>query len=173
MSTTTRPDDGEKRSVENAHEAKTETLSLALHAEEIAVGRRTVSEGAVRVAAVTREREHLIDEPLTHERVEVERVAIGRAIDAVPPVREEGDMTIIPVVEEVIVVERRLVLKEEIHVRRVRVTEHYREIVTVREQDAVITRIPTQTERPQGQDLGEDQQVPPTDSTHPAQEQQR
>ena len=33
--------------------------------------------------------------------------------------REEGDVTIIPVLEEIVVVEKRLVLKEELHVRRV------------------------------------------------------
>ena len=172
MSTTTRLGNDDNRPVENAHETKTETLTLALHAEEIAVDRRSVSEGTVRVATVTREREHLVDEPLTQNRVEVERVAIGRAIDTMPPVREEGDTTIIPIVEEVIVVERRLVLKEEIHVRRVRVTERHHEVVMVREQEAVITRIPPETEPPKGQVLGESHSVPPAEFTQPAQEQQ-
>ena len=54
--------------------------------------------------------------------------------------REEGDTTIISVVEEIVVVERRLVLKEEVRLRRVRVTEQHRETVVLREQDAVITR---------------------------------
>jgi stress response protein YsnF len=58
-----------------------------------------------------------------------------------PPIREEGDTTVMPVVEEVVVVERRLVLKEEIRIRRVRTTEHHRENVVVRTQDAVITRV--------------------------------
>jgi hypothetical protein len=46
------------------------------------------------VSAVTREKERLVDEMLTHERVEVERIPIGLPVDAVPPVREEGDTTI-------------------------------------------------------------------------------
>ena len=84
--------------------------------------------------------DHLIDEALAHERVVIERVAIGRAIEAIPPVREEGDTTVVSVVEEVLVVERRLVLKEEIRLRRVRTTERHRETVTLREQQAVIER---------------------------------
>jgi hypothetical protein len=40
----------------------------------------------------------------------------------------------------IVVVERRLILKEEVHIRRVQVTEHHRETVMVRQQDAVITR---------------------------------
>ena len=34
-----------------------------------------------------------------------------------PPVRREGDVVIVPVMEEVLVVEKRLMLKEELHIR--------------------------------------------------------
>lgn len=115
--------------------------TVLLHTEELAVSRRQVSGDTVRVSIATREHEQLVSEELTHERVEVERIPIGRLIDAVPPVREEGDTTIISVVEEIVAVERRLILKEEVRIRRVRVNETHRETVTVREQDAVITRI--------------------------------
>jgi stress response protein YsnF len=47
---------------------------------------------------------------------------------------------VIPVVEEVLVVERRLVLKEEIHLRRVRTTTRHRETVTLRDEQVVIER---------------------------------
>ena len=117
-----------------------EVQVLPLLSEEISVSRRIVETGVVRVATVTRGREVLVDEPVVHERVEVERVPVGRFVDAFPDVREEGDTTIIPVVEEVIVVEKRLRLKEEVHLRRVRVTEQHQELVVVREQDAIITR---------------------------------
>jgi len=93
------------------------------------------------VATITREHEQLIDELLTSERFEIERVPVGRTIESVPPVRTEGDLTIMPVVEEILVVERRLVLKEEIRIRRVRHTERHQETVTLRTQDAVITRV--------------------------------
>jgi len=115
-------------------------LTVPLHTEEIAVTRRRVAGATVRISTVTRQRERLVDEPLIHERIEIERVPIGRVVDQVPPVREEGDTTIISAVEEVAVVERRLILKEEVRIRRVRVTENHRETVMVREQDAVITR---------------------------------
>ena len=119
---------------------RTDDVIMPLHAEEISVTRRQVAGATVRATTVTRQQERLVDETLTHERVEIERVPIGRAVDQIPPVREEGDITIMPVVEEIVVVERRLVLKEEVRIRRVRVTENHRETVMVREQDAVITR---------------------------------
>ena len=115
-------------------------LTLPLLAEEISVTRRQVDGDTVRVTTVTREQQRPVVETLTHERVEIERLPIGRVVEAVPPVREEGDTTIVSVVEEVIVVERRLILKEEVRIRRVRVSETHRETVTVREQSAVITR---------------------------------
>ena len=57
-----------------------------------------------------------------------------------PSISQEGDTTIIPVVEEIVVVERRLVLKEEIRVRRVSTKEQHQETVVLREQEAVTTR---------------------------------
>ncbi len=120
--------------------SESDTVTMPLHVEEIAVSRRQVAGDTVRVSTVTRQREHLIDEAVTHEQVEIERVPIGRRVDAAPPIREEGDTTIMSVVEEIVVVERRLILKEEVRIRRVRVSERHRESVMVREQDAVITR---------------------------------
>ncbi len=113
---------------------------LTLHGEKIEVSRRRVDTSLVRATRTTRTREQLVEADLSHERVEVERIPIGRTVDSVPPVRQDGDTTILSVVEEVVVVERRLVLKEEVHVRRVKTTEHHRETVTLREQEATVTR---------------------------------
>lgn len=60
---------------------------------------------------------------LQHDEVTVERVPIGRPIDAVPAPRNEGETLIIPVIEEVLVTEKRLMLREEIRVTRRRVAE--------------------------------------------------
>lgn len=128
------------KQVDNGDVNRIEQQVLPLHQEELAVARRRVDQAVVRVATTTQTREVIVDEQLTHEHVEVERIPIGQVIETMPPVREEGDVTIIPVVEEIVVIERRLVLKEEVHLRRVRVTEQYLQTVTVREQDAVVTR---------------------------------
>jgi len=113
---------------------------LPLLEESIDVSRRKIDTGVVQVATVTRTSNVLVEEELNHERVEIERIAIGRIVDSAPPVREEGDTTIIPVVEEVLIVEKRLILKEEIHLRRVSVKETHRETVTLRQQEAVVSR---------------------------------
>ena len=117
----------------------TDEAVLPLYAEQIVVARRKL-EQKVQVHLHTINREHPVDELLTHERVEIERVPIGRHIDAIPADRQEGDTTIIPVVEEIVVVHRQLVLKEEVRMRRVRITEHHRETVSLREQEATVER---------------------------------
>jgi uncharacterized protein (TIGR02271 family) len=117
---------------------------IPLLAEEIEVSKRRVETGRVQVARITQEREQLIDELLSNETAEIERVRIGQQIDAMPAVREEGDTIVIPIVEEVLVVERRLFLKEEVRVRRVRSTVRHQESVTLRHHEAVVSRIPVE-----------------------------
>jgi len=124
----------------SAVERPRDVATLPLFAEELSVAKETRETGRVRISTHTHEREALIDEDLARERVEIETVPIGRRIDAAPEVRQEGGTTIIPVVAERLVVERQVVLKEEIRVRRVRTTERHQEKVALRHQEAVITR---------------------------------
>lgn len=115
---------------------------IPLHAEEVSIGKKQVATGRVKVSTVTHSREELVQQLLQSERVEVERVPMGQVIAKVPQVRTEGDITIIPVVEETVVLQRQLVLKEEVRIRRIRETQNYQERVTLRQQEAVITRVP-------------------------------
>src|SRR5215469_3281613 len=119
-----------------------EQVVIPLHAEEVSVGKRQVATGRVKVSTLTRAREELVEELLQNERVEVDRVPVGKVITQMPEVRTEDDTMIIPVVEEVVVLQRQLVLKEEVRVRRIRETQNYREYVVLRRQEAVITRVP-------------------------------
>jgi stress response protein YsnF len=121
-------------------EWQTKDLRIPLHVEDISISRREIKKANVQIALITGTREQLIDKELTHVRVEIERVPVGVTIEVVPPVSHEGDITIIPVVEEVVVVERRLVLKEEVRVRRVSTKEQHQETVVLRQQEAVVTR---------------------------------
>ena len=119
---------------------KGKTRKLQLFAEELAVVKEKLETGRVRVSTRTHEREAVVDEDLARERVEIETIPMNLRIDAMPQVRQEGDTTIIPVVEEQLVVERRLMLKEEVRIRRVRSTVRHQEKVKLRYQEAVVTR---------------------------------
>jgi len=63
-------------------------------------------------------REIVVDEHLFADEVAVERVPINQIVDQVPDTRQEGDVLIVPVVEEVLVVQKRLLLKEEVRIQR-------------------------------------------------------
>ena len=122
-----------------------EQTRIPLLAEEVSVSKKQIVTGQVKISTVTRQHEELVEALLEHDNVEIERTTVGREVDQAPMVREEGDTLIIPIVEEVVVVERRLVLKEEVRIRRKRETQPYQQRVVVRKQEAVITRLPDES----------------------------
>lgn len=58
------------------------------------------------------------DEPLLREDCDIERVSIRKLIDKPAETRQDGDTLIVPLMEEVWVVEKKLMLREELHIRR-------------------------------------------------------
>jgi len=123
---------------------------VPLHEETISVEKRRVERGRVRLTTKVTEHDEIVRHALEQEDVEVTRVPIGREVDARPDIRQEGDTTIIPLVEEVLVVERRLVLREEIHVRRQTRTVQAEQPVTLRSEDVIVERIEGPGERGAG-----------------------
>jgi uncharacterized protein (TIGR02271 family) len=111
---------------------------LPIVTETATLSKRDVVTGRVRVHTQTTTHEELVSAALERSDVQVSRVPVDREIDAAPPVRTQGDVTIIPVVEEILVVEKRLVLREEIHIRQTTTTETVEVPVSLRRQDAVI-----------------------------------
>jgi uncharacterized protein (TIGR02271 family) len=115
--------------------------TIPLVEEALVVDKQPVVTGRVRVATKTETVEEIAALSLAQQAVSVERVAVDREIEQVPPVRTEGDVTIIPVVEEVMVVEKRLVLKEELRITRQTTSERVEVPVTLRKQRAEIERL--------------------------------
>lgn len=113
---------------------------------------RTVARETGRVVArtVTDSREEPVDGAGWRETVRVEHVPVGREVDAVEPPRDEGGVTVIPVYEEVLVVQKKLVLREE-----VRLTTHREPLggptsVTLRRQRVEVERLPPSDAGPAG-----------------------
>lgn len=113
---------------------------IPLAEERLIVRKEEVETGRVRVRTLVDEAETIVREQLTHAEVEVERVPMDRQVEAVPPVREEDGVTIIPVVREVLIVQKQLILTEEVRLRRVTRTEDHAEPVLLRTQRAEIER---------------------------------
>lgn len=104
--------------------------------------------GRVRVSVRTQTDESLVPVDLTQVDVAVERVPVNRAVDKAPEVVTRGDVTIIPVVEERLVLTRQLYLREEIHIRRVERRETAEVPVETRKQVATIERLPADEDNP-------------------------
>ncbi len=107
-------------------------------AEQLQIERRRVTRGGVRLVKSVSERTETVDVPLVTEQVEVERIPINKMVDSAPPIRYEGDVMIVPLLEEVLVVEKRLMLKEEIRiVKRQQQTSQSQEVVLRTEEVSV------------------------------------
>jgi uncharacterized protein (TIGR02271 family) len=134
--------DPELSGTRRARTERTEATVIPVMQEELDVRtRRIETDSGVRVSKRIEERDEIIDEPLVQEHVEIERVAIDRPLDAPVGVRYEGDTMIIPILEERLVVEKRLVLKEEVRVTRRRAEVRAPQRVTLRRELADVERI--------------------------------
>ena len=113
---------------------------IELVEERLSVDVRPVEKGRVRVDVKVRTDEHVVEQDLERQEVTVERVPIDRVVEVKPEIRHEGDTMIVPLVEEVLVVEKRLILREELHIRQSTTRRTERIPVTLRSEGAVITR---------------------------------
>ena len=116
------------------------TLRVPIFEESATIDKVEVQTDAVRVRTSVMESEVLVDEVLSLGVLKIERVRLDRAVDVAPPLREEGATTIISLVEERLVVERRLFVVEEIHVTRDTTQERVTIPVTLRTTRATIER---------------------------------
>jgi uncharacterized protein (TIGR02271 family) len=146
----TREDDGSYRLTLDAlaverHGAAAEMseapLVLPVVEETLAVHTSAVETGRVRISKRVHEREEIIDPPLLRDEVVIERVPINRVVEAPIAARSEKDTLIIPLLEEVLVVEKRLLLKEELRITKRRVETHMPQRVTLRREEAIVEHI--------------------------------
>lgn len=118
-------------------------IAIPVVAESLTVGKRIVETGkGIRVTKTVSEREEIVDESLERNDLRVERVAINQFLEAseIPSVRQEGDVTVVPILEEVLVTEKRLLLKEEVRITRVRREAHQPQRVMLRSEQVSVER---------------------------------
>jgi uncharacterized protein (TIGR02271 family) len=105
------------------------------------VQKRVVEGGGVRIRKTVSEREEIVDEPLMREEVQVKRVPVGRVVDGPVPVRHVGNTMIVSLLEEVLVVEKRLMLKEELHITKEQVETYKPQRFSLRSEEAFVERV--------------------------------
>ena len=122
-----------------------DSFVLPLATEEIAVSKREIVTGRTRIRIVTDVVEDLVRTELAGEDVEIRHVPVNRTIEPggpLPEIRTVDGVVIVPVLEEVVTVEKRLLLKEEIHIHRRPTVVVSETPVTLRKQRAVVERLP-------------------------------
>ena len=116
------------------------TQVIPIVEEQLHVGKQTIETGKVRLIKSVGEYHETLNEPLAIRTFDVERVAFNQPVDAPPQVRHEGAITIYPVVEEQLVLTKRLVLKEEIRVTQRDTERRDTQVVTLRREHIEIER---------------------------------
>lgn len=117
-----------------------ETIPLAEEQAEVSTQR--VVDRRVRIQRSTTSAEKLLEAELWHEEVEIKHVEKNEPVEEgyFPQVRHEGDVLIVPVIEEQVEIIRRYVLKEEVHIHKLKKSEQFQQTVTLRSQEIEISK---------------------------------
>lgn len=118
-------------------------ITIPLASEEVELSKRAVQQAVVRIQTKVREEERIIETRLLKDEVTVERVEMNRPIESPMEPRYEGEVLVIPVIEEVLVVSKQLVLKEELRITQRSVARPHAQAVLLRHEEATVEREPT------------------------------
>lgn len=121
-------------------EEQARSMRVPLVEESVEVTKRVVDGDSVTVQTWVEEQVEWVRETLVGEDVSVERVPVGQVVSQAPRIREEGRVTIIPIVQEVLHVEKRLMLVEEVHITRHTEEKTIEQPVTLRSMQGRISK---------------------------------
>src|SRR4051812_21323430 len=114
---------------------KKNTSSLNVLQEQVNIDKKIVESGKVLIHKKVHEENKDIEVPVSHEEVEIKKIVVNKYGTEVPPVRYEGNTTIIPVMKEVAVNEKKLLLVEEVHVTKHAVQKKEERTVPLRKEE--------------------------------------
>ncbi|MBV8911742.1 MAG: YsnF/AvaK domain-containing protein [Acetobacteraceae bacterium] len=103
--------------------------------------KRVVETGRAVIHKSVSERDEAVNALLARHDVTVERVPVGQVVSELPAPRQDGDTWIIPIMEERLVVEKQLVLKEELRIRTTTRHEAVQHTVRLREENVDIEAV--------------------------------
>lgn len=116
-------------------------MSFNVMEEHAQVHKKIVENSRVRITKKVHEEEATIDTSARSETVKIERIPIEKYVDAAPEIRYEGSTMIVPVVQEVVVVQKRLLLVEEVHITKKINSMPDQEIMPLRREEIIVERI--------------------------------
>ena len=123
-----------------ATQSEKDEIVIPVVAEELHVDKVSVPTGGVRIVKSVVAHEEVIEQELLRERVEVKRVPVHRVVDGPQPIVQTEDSLIIPIVQEIVRIEREWVVTEEIHISRSQQTQTHQERVVLNREEAKVER---------------------------------
>jgi stress response protein YsnF len=120
---------------------KEDDIVVPVVSEELHAGAAPVVTGGVRVTKRVHTHDEVLEQELRRTHAEVKRVRTDRVVDGPQPTRREGNTLIIPIVSEILRVEKQWVVTEEIHITQTEETERVRETVPVSREEAQVERM--------------------------------
>ena len=123
-------------------EEEARAAAIPMFEEELRVDKIVSETDRVLIRTSVLERTEYADLELRSGEATIERVP-NLIVESPPAIRQEGDTIIIPILEEIMVVEKRLLLKEEIHIRRQEIVQHIRQPVRLRSEEVSLERQPS------------------------------
>lgn len=116
-------------------------ITIPVIEEQLKVDKKVIETAHVRLSKTVNETIESLDIPLKEDEIVVNRVPKNELLDVMPPAsRYEGDVMIIPVLKEVAVIEKRIMLVEEIHVSKKQTERIETTEVTLRKEEVKVTR---------------------------------
>jgi uncharacterized protein (TIGR02271 family) len=126
--------------VENNEKFSNERMVIPIIEEEVTVQKHIVPTGKVNITKRVRELEEMVDVPTYRGEVNINRVPVNMFVEEHPQIRQEGDTMIIPVVQEQVVMIKKLLLVEELHVENRVIETHHPQKVTLLKEEVEVRR---------------------------------
>ncbi len=116
-------------------------LVIPVIAEEVEIGTLPVTTGSVRVTKRVITQDEVLEHELRSGRADVQRFKTDRVVDGPQQVVRDGNKIIIPVVTEVLRIEKQFVVTEEIHITQYETEEVVRQTVPLSREEVTIERL--------------------------------
>jgi uncharacterized protein (TIGR02271 family) len=121
-----------------------QSITIPVIEENIKIDKEVIETGSIRISKNVHNESVTVDVPLMHEEHTIERIPVNEYLETPPPpVRYEGDTMIIPVLREELVVQKRIVLVEELRITKLQVETNEPQQVILRKEEVSVDRIAT------------------------------
>jgi uncharacterized protein (TIGR02271 family) len=117
------------------------SFTLPVVEETVHVEKKTTETGKVKISKTVKVDTETVNLLQVQDEVQIERIPINEFVQTPPPpLRYEGNIIIIPVLQEVMVTEKRLLLIEEVRITKRKVESKESQEVALRKEELKVER---------------------------------